>query len=73
MGKNIVLKGLTNKAIFNQWSRQYKLAAGAKDERFDPLLTWAEVHDANAPAVDHTGSGITGAPNLPQHLYASLS
>lgn len=60
-------EGLTNWANFKQWSRRYKLVAGAKDERFK-LLEWAEAHETSAPIVVPEASNVAGAAKLAQHV-----
>lgn len=72
VGKNVVPEGLTNRSSFKQWSRRYKLVAGAKDERFKVLLEWAQARDPNEPAVDPAASNVANATRLSQHIYASL-
>lgn len=42
VGKSMVPEGLAHRTSFKQWSRRYKLVAGAKDERFKMLPEWVE-------------------------------
>lgn len=43
-----LLQGLMDKASLKQWSHCYKLVAGARDERFNRLLQWAQAWEPNA-------------------------
>lgn len=73
VGKNVVPDGITNKTTgFKQWSRRYKLVAGAKDDRFKSLLEWAEMREPMAPSIVPDASGIHAPKLLGQHVYASL-
>lgn len=68
----MVPQWLTKRTGFKQWSRRYKLEAGAKDERLEVLLEWAEAREVNAPTIAPESSNVQGADRLAQHLYASL-
>lgn len=73
MGKHVVPDGLTNKVrSFKQWSRRHKFAAGAKDERFNFVLEWAEACESNAPTIIPDARNVNYVARLAQQLYASL-
>lgn len=61
-----------NNANFMQWSRRYKLVAGAEHAPFKTPLEWVEAQNAIAPVVDANGSGSVGAQKASQHIHASL-
>lgn len=47
----------TNRTSFKEWSRRYKLVAGAKDEHFKAVLEWVEARETNAPTIAPEASG----------------
>lgn len=60
VGKGVVPKRFTKKTSLKQWSRRYKLVAGAGDERFNIFLAWSEAREANSPTVAHEISNVGG-------------
>lgn len=45
------------------------MVPGAKDERFNVLLGWADARDATAPTVVLDVSSIPSAERLGQHVF----
>lgn len=52
-------EGFSNNTNSNQWSRRYKLVAGAEGERFKVVLEWAKTQEANAPTIVPDTGGVS--------------